>query len=429
MDRKQKVTPYILKSRTGINGSITLPGSKSITNRVILLSSLSNKQTLIRNYLQSDDTHFMLEALEKLGVVIEKKGSEIMVHGTNGSFPNKYCELFLGNAGTAFRPLTAALSMMEGHYKLTGVDRMHERPIKDLVEALKQLGARINYLKNDGFPPLEILPITKKSINKISIKGNVSSQFLTSILMSAPLLNQPLSINLDGELISKPYINITLKLLEKFGVTFNNKNWSEFDLKAISPYRSPDEVWVEGDASSASYFFGAAAIAGKIEVHGINKDSIQGDLSFLDVISNMGAKVTYKDKSIVVEKANALRGLEVDCKMIPDAAMTLATMALFCIGTTKLTNIASWKVKETDRIEAMSNELKKLGAVVHSTNNSISITPPPKINNNIAINTYDDHRMAMCFSLVSLSQQNIIINNPECVNKTYPNFFKDFESV
>ena len=254
MDRKQKVTPYILKSRTGINGSITLPGSKSITNRVILLSSLSNKQTLIRNYLQSDDTHFMLEALEKLGVVIEKKGSEIMVHGTNGSFPNKYCELFLGNAGTAFRPLTAALSMMEGHYKLTGVDRMHERPIKDLVDALKQLGARINYLKKDGFPPLEILPITKKSINKISIKGNVSSQFLTSILMSAPLLNQPLSINLDGELISKPYINITLKLLEKFGVTFNNKNWSEFDLKAISPYRSPDEIWVEGDASSASYF-------------------------------------------------------------------------------------------------------------------------------------------------------------------------------
>ena len=423
------MTQYILKGRSEVKGEIILPGSKSITNRVILLASLSNKKTLIRNYLQSDDTHYMLEALEKLGVMIEKNGSEITVHGTNGSFPNKDCELFLGNAGTAFRPLTAALAMMDGHYRLAGVQRMHERPIKDLVDSLKDLGARINYLENDGFPPLEIFPKTEKIIQKISIKGNVSSQFLTSLLISVPLLNQPLSINLDGELISKPYIDITLRLLEKFGVSFNNMNWNQFNLNGTTVFRSPEEIWVEGDASSASYFFGAAAIAGKIEVHGINQESIQGDLKFLDVVSSMGGKVTYLEKSIIVEKSAELRGLEVDCKMIPDAAMTLATMALFCKGTTKLTNIASWKVKETDRIQAMSNELKKLGATVHSTNNTISITPPPIIKDNVTIDTYDDHRIAMCFSLISLSERNVIINNPECVNKTYPNFFKDFESV
>jgi 3-phosphoshikimate 1-carboxyvinyltransferase len=423
------VTQYILKGRSEVKGEIILPGSKSITNRVILLASLSNKKTLIRNYLQSDDTRYMLEALEKLGVMIEKNGSEITVHGTNGSFPNKDCELFLGNAGTAFRPLTAALAMMDGHYRLAGVQRMHERPIKDLVDSLKDLGARINYLENDGFPPLEIFPKTEKIIQKISIKGNVSSQFLTSLLISVPLLNQPLSINLDGELISKPYIDITLRLLQKFGVSFNNMNWNQFNLNGITVFRSPEEIWVEGDASSASYFFGAAAIAGKIEVHGINQESIQGDLKFLDVVSSMGAKVTYLEKSIIVEKSGELRALEVDCKMIPDAAMTLATMALFCKGTTKLINIASWKVKETDRIQAMSNELKKLGATVHSTNNTISISPPSIIKDNVTIDTYDDHRIAMCFSLISLSERNVIINNPECVNKTYPNFFKDFESV
>ena len=423
------MTQYILKGRSEVKGDIILPGSKSITNRVILLASLSNKKTLIRNYLQSDDTRYMLEALEKLGVMIEKNGSEITVHGTNGSFPNKDCELFLGNAGTAFRPLTAALAMMDGHYRLAGVQRMHERPIKDLVDSLKDLGARINYLENDGFPPLEIFPKTEKIIQKISIKGNVSSQFLTSLLISVPLLNQPLSINLDGELISKPYIDITLRLLQKFGVSFNNMNWNQFNLNVTTAFRSPEEIWVEGDASSASYFFGAAAIAGKIEVHGINQESIQGDLKFLDVVSSMGGKVTYLEKSIIVEKSAELRGLEVDCKMIPDAAMTLATMALFCKGTTKLTNIASWKVKETDRIQAMSNELKKLGATVHSTNNTISIIPPSIIKDNVTIDTYDDHRIAMCFSLISLSEKNVIINNPECVNKTYPNFFKDFESV
>ena len=249
------MTQYILKGRSEVKGDIILPGSKSITNRVILLASLSNKKTLIRNYLQSDDTRYMLEALEKLGVMIEKNGSEITVHGTNGSFPNKDCELFLGNAGTAFRPLTAALAMMDGHYRLAGVQRMHERPIKDLVDSLKDLGARINYLENDGFPPLEIFPKTKKIIQEISIKGNVSSQFLTSLLISVPLLNQPLSINLDGELISKPYIDITLRLLEKFGVSFNNMNWNQFNLNGTTVFRSPEEIWVEGDASSASYFF------------------------------------------------------------------------------------------------------------------------------------------------------------------------------
>lgn len=412
-----------------MNGKITLPGSKSITNRLILLASLSKNRTVIRNFLSSDDTNYMVDALKKLGVEIQRKENELIVDGVNQTYPVKSCDLFLGNAGTAFRPLTAVLSMMSGEYNLSGIKRMHERPIKDLVETLKKIGASIEYTDQSGFPPLKIMPLNKAISHNVSIKGNVSSQFLSSMLMAIPLLRKPFSIEVEGDLISKPYVDITLKLLEKFGVHYQNHNWKQFTLQNLYAYENPTEINVEGDASSASYFFGAAAIAGKVEVIGLNKNSIQGDIKFLDVIESMGAIVTYKTNSIIVEKAKKLKGSNIDCKMIPDAAMTLATMALFCDGVTRLDNIASWKVKETDRIKAMHDELRKLGADIKADNNSISITPPKKINNNIEIDTYDDHRMAMCFSLVTLKNNKIILNDPDCVNKTYPNFFKDFEKI
>lgn len=429
MGRKSEVKKYHLKGFRCIKGKITLPGSKSITNRVILLASLSKNKTVLKNYLKSDDTKYMVEALKNLGVKIEKTENDLIVYGANKSFPVKDCELFLGNAGTAFRPLTAVLALMNGHYKLSGIERMHERPIKDLVDSLKILGASIKYINKDGFPPLQINPLSNNIYDDVTIKGNVSSQFLTSLLLAAPLLQKPVKIKVEGDLISKPYINITLKLLERFGIIYQNQNWQRFILHDVCSYQNPSFIEVEGDASSASYFFGAAAISGIIEVFGINKKSIQGDIYFLEILRDMGAKVTYKDRSVIVEKATILKGLEVDCKMIPDAAMTLATMALFCEGKTKLFNIASWKVKETDRIVAMQTELSKLGAKVSSTNNSITITPPKKINNNIQIDTYDDHRIAMCFSLVSLNNNSVFINDPECVKKTYPNYFHDFVKI
>jgi len=306
---------------------------------------------------------------------------------------------------------------------------MHERPIKDLINALVQIGAKINYLGATGFPPLKILSGNIIYKSPIKINGSVSSQFLTALLMACPLANQDLTIEVDGDLISKPYIEITLKLLERFGIHYKNSNWQSFELNHTSRYKTSGEILVEGDASSASYFFAAAAILGNIEVNGINATSIQGDLNFLKVISNMGAGIEYFENSVKVTQQDNLKGLDVDCKEIPDAAMTLAVMAIFAKGKTILRNIGSWRVKETDRIHAMETELKKLGAYVTSTTDSISITPPTIINNNVVIDTYDDHRMAMCFSLVALANKTVTINDPECVNKTYPEFFKDFEAI
>ena len=423
---KQKKLTASLKA----NGQIYLPGSKSITNRVLLMSALSNDETLIENYLDSDDTQQMLNALKKLKVkykIIKKK--HILINGCNEKFPNKNTKLFLGNAGTAFRPLTAVLSLMGGQYQLKGIKRMHERPIKDLVDALKQIGAKINYLTNPGYPPLQISPGIINCNKNIKIKGNVSSQYLTSLLIAAPLCKQHLKIQIIGKLVSKPYIEITLKLLKKFGIKYQNNKWKNFTLKSSSSFKNPKKIQVEGDASSASYFFAAGAIAGSVEVNNINKSSIQGDLEFLNIIKKMGAKITYLPNSIKVSKKYQLKGMVIDCMNIPDAAMTLAILALFAKGTTTLTSIESWRIKETDRILAMKTELKKLGASVKTSKSSITIKPPKEINNNITIDTYDDHRMAMCFSLICLANKNIIINDPECTNKTYPNFFKDFESV
>ena len=419
-----------LKASLAANGVVYLPGSKSITNRLLLMSALSDGKTLIQNYLDSDDTKQMLNALKILKIkfnILNKK--DILIEGCDHSFLNKNTKLALGNAGTAFRPLTAVLAVIGGTYELKGVARMHERPIKDLVDALTQIGAKINYLGNPGFPPLKINPGKIKCNKNIDIKGDVSSQYLTALLIAGPLCNQDLNIRITGDLISKPYIDITLKLLAKFGIKYKNNKWKSFALSFPARFKSPKKIRVEGDASSASYFFAAGAIGGSVEVKNINKSSIQGDLEFLAILEKMGADIEYLSNSVKVSKESQLIGMTIDCKNIPDAAMTLAILALFAKGTTTLQSIASWRVKETDRILAMKTELKKLGAHVLTTKSSITIKPPIVIKDNISIDTYDDHRMAMCFSLVCLAGKNIIINDPECTNKTYPNFFKDFGGI
>ncbi len=412
------------------SGSITLPGSKSISNRTLLLAALATGTTEIRDLLASDDTARMLEALEKLGIKLENFAENAWrVTGCGGNLPIKQADLFLGNAGTAFRPLTAALALSNGNYTLSGVPRMHERPIGDLVNALLQTGAQIEYLENSGFPPLKISPATLKLGETIKIRGDVSSQFLTALLMALPLTKQTVTIEVVGELISKPYIEITLNLMAKFGVNVLRESWQRFTISANNQYISPKEIYVEGDASSASYFLAAGAIAGKIRVEGIGKNSIQGDMRFAEALTLMGGEITYGENHIAAGKAKLLKAIDLDCNHIPDAAMTLAIIALFANGTTTLKNIASWRVKETDRISAMATELRKVGAIVEEGADYIKITPPKQLMPNAVIDTYDDHRMAMCFSLVSLGGVPITINDPNCVAKTFPNYFAEFAKI
>lgn len=416
-------------------GEIKLPGSKSISNRTLLLAAIAKGTTEIRDLLASDDTARMLEALKLLGVRLEKIGdNDWRVHGCNGTFPNKGSankpvDLFLGNAGTAFRPLTAALALSNGHYHLHGVPRMHERPIGDLVDALLQAGADIAYEANIGFPPLSISPARLDVGKPIKIRGDVSSQFLTALLMSLPLTQQQATIEVVGELISKPYIEITLNLMAKFGVQVQRDGWQRFTIPANSQYQSPTEIYVEGDASSASYFIAAGAIAGNVTVTGLGKASIQGDVRFAEAVTLMGGNINYDVNHIQSSQAKTIHAIDLDCNHIPDAAMTLAILALFADGTTTLRNIASWRVKETDRIAAMATELRKVGATVEEGVDYIEITPPSQLTPNAVIDTYDDHRMAMCFSLVSLGGVPIIINDPNCVAKTFPNYFEEFKKL
>ena len=421
-----------LKPSKQVRGCINLPGSKSITNRVLLMAALGSGVTKLIDPLRSEDTDQMINALIKLGVSVKEVNDDkniIEIKGTEHNFPNKNTNLFLGNSGTTFRPLAAVLAMMRGDYYLSGIERMHERPIKDLVDALEQMGSSIQYEKNHGYPPITINNSSIEISEPIQIKGDISSQYLTALLIAGPISNNEFNIEVIGDLISKPYIDITLKLLTKFNIFYNNDNWRLFSLKKDSVYRNPTKIFVEGDASSASYFFAAASLAGSIEIKGINKDSIQGDLKFLDIISKMGAKIEYKSDSIQVSKASNLKGLEIDCIEIPDAAMTLAIMAVFADKPTKLKNIGSWRVKETDRILAMDNELTKMGVEVSTTHDSMTIFPQKQLNDNISIETYNDHRIAMCFSLFCLKNLNITIQDPNCVNKTYPDYFKDLKSV
>jgi 3-phosphoshikimate 1-carboxyvinyltransferase len=419
-----------LKAIQSVSGQITLPGSKSITNRILLLSALANGETIIKHPLQSDDTNYMIDALKILQVdLTQNKNGDILIKGAQGQFKNKSAEIFLGNAGTAFRPLTAALSFSQGNYILSGVPRMHERPIKDLVDALLQLNADITYLNQEGYPPLKISPSEIIVKSSIKIRGDISSQFLTALLMAIPLTKKEVSIEIVGDLISKPYIDITLNLMSRFGVQVKKIDWQHFLIPGSSAYVSPGEIFVEGDASSASYFLAAGALAGDIEVKGIGKNSIQGDVKFTEALALMGAKVQTLESSIRVSKVATLQAINLDCNHIPDAAMTLAVLALFANGTTKLHNIRSWRVKETDRIKAMATELRKLGAGVVEGEDFIEITPPLHIKENIEIDTYDDHRIAMCFSLISLKNIPITINDPACVNKTFPTYFEILESI
>jgi 3-phosphoshikimate 1-carboxyvinyltransferase len=423
-----------LKAASKVIGNIELPGSKSISNRTLLLAALSEGRADVFNLLASDDTDRMLDALKILGVQVTQNPDVAYnweVIGVSGVFPTKNANLFLGNAGTAFRPLTAALALSGGHYTLKGVPRMHERPIKDLVDALRQIGANIKYLENEGFPPLKISPANIDVSKPIQIRGNVSSQFLTALLMALPLTKQEATIEVIGDLISKPYIEITLNLMAKFGVEVKREGWHRFIIPANVNYQSPKQIYVEGDASSASYFLAAGAIAGSLFVDGISKDSIQGDIQFAGEIQKMGANIEYLENRVFVYKPenSKLKAIDLDCNHIPDAAMTLAIMALFADGTTTLRNIASWRVKETDRISAMATELRKVGAIVEEGADYIKITPPAKLTPNAVIDTYDDHRMAMCFSLVSLGGVPITINDPNCVAKTFPNYFEEFAKI
>lgn len=411
-------------------GTINLPGSKSISNRTLLLAALANGTTKIYDLLASDDTSRMLEALQTLGVKLENFADNAwQVVGCGGDFSNQQADLFLGNAGTAFRPLTAALALAGGDYKLSGVPRMHERPIGDLVDALRQAGANIEYLANDGYPPLKLSSPNIDLSKSIKIRGDVSSQFLTALLMALPLTKQKATIEVVGELISKPYIEITLNLMAKFGVKVERDGWQSFTVPAGSSYTSPHEIYVEGDASSASYFLAAGAIAGKVSVEGLGQHSIQGDVRFAEALALMGGNISYGTNYITASKAEKLNAIDLDCNHIPDAAMTLAILALFAEGTTTLRNIASWRVKETDRIAAMATELRKVGAIVIEGADYITVTPPLQLTPNAVIDTYDDHRMAMCFSLVSLGGVPILINDPKCVNKTFPDYFNEFKKI
>ncbi|HXZ10618.1 MAG TPA: 3-phosphoshikimate 1-carboxyvinyltransferase [Paraburkholderia sp.] len=422
---------------TRASGTVRLPGSKSISNRVLLLAALAEGETTITNLLDSDDTRVMLEALEKLGVKLKRDGDTCVVTGTRGAFTARTADLFLGNAGTAVRPLTAALAVNGGDYRVHGVPRMHERPIGDLVDGLRQIGAHIDYEENEGYPPLRIRPAKIAVEAPIRVRGDVSSQFLTALLMTLPLVKTEsgvTTVEVAGELISKPYIEITIKLMERFGIEVERIGWERFIVPAGQRYKSPGQIMVEGDASSASYFLAAGALGGgPLRVEGVGRASIQGDVGFAAALMKMGANVSMGDDWIEVRGVGHDHGkldpLDMDFNLIPDAAMTIAVAALFADGTTRLRNIGSWRVKETDRIAAMATELRKVGAKVEEGEDYLVVTPPAKLTPGAVIDTYDDHRMAMCFSLVSLGGVPVRINDPKCVGKTFPDYFDRFTAL
>ena len=427
--------PYLdLPRARQARGVVALPGSKSISNRVLLLAALAAGSTDISGLLDSDDTRVMLAALRQLGVEIADGGPGRATVTGAGRFPAGQADLFLGNAGTAFRPLTAALALMGGQYRLSGVPRMHERPIGDLVDALRQWGARIDYLGQPGYPPLAIGQGEIRAGAPARVQGAVSSQFLTALLLAAPVLAQgsdrPVVIEVAGELISKPYIEITLNLMARYGVRVQRDGWRSFSIEAGAAYRSPGAIAVEGDASSASYFLALGAIGGgPVRVTGVGADSIQGDVAFARTLADMGVQVEsgpdwIEARGVRVDQGGRLKAFDADFNLIPDAAMTAAALALYADGPCRLRNIGSWRVKETDRIHAMHTELSKLGAGVESGPDWLRITPPaPDGWRDAHIGTWDDHRMAMCFSLAAFGPAAVRILDPGCVSKTFPDYF------
>ena len=428
-----------------VTGAVRLPGSKSISNRVLLLAALCEGQTVLHDLLDSDDTRVMLDALRALGCGVQVEGSRAVIDGMGSRQRQLSADLFLGNAGTAMRPLTAALAVMGGDYQLRGIPRMHERPIGDLVDALQALGCSIDYLGTPGFPPLRIGQPALKLDQPIAVRGDVSSQFLTALLLALPLAASPpgagdIVIEVVGELISQPYVQITLQLLAQFGVTVQREGWSRFTIAAGSRYRSPGQIHVEADASSASYFIAAGALSqgatgqNGLKIEGVGAQSIQGDIRFVDAARQMGADITSGPNWLQVQRgAWPLKAIDLDCNHIPDAAMTLAVMALYADGPSTLRNIASWRVKETDRIAAMATELRKLGAQVEEGADFIRIAPPNAAQGWRAgsLHTYDDHRMAMCGSLAAFNPAGlpVRIQDPRCVGKTYPDYFEALFAV
>ena len=411
------------------SGTINLPGSKSVSNRALLLSALSQGKTRLTNLLDSDDVRYMLDALKALDVKYQLSSDRTIcdIEGVGGKLHSAHpLELFLGNAGTAMRPLAAALCLADNNIVLTGEPRMKERPIGHLVDALRQGGAKIDYLENDGYPPLHIHG--GFTGGNIAVNGSVSSQFLTALLMAAPLAVNDTEITIIGDLVSKPYIDITIKMMAMFGVSVSNDRYQKFIIKANQTYQSPGHYLVEGDASSASYFLAAAAIkGGTVRVTGIGKKSLQGDTQFAYVLEKMGAKITWADDYIECTRGE-LNGIDMDMNHIPDAAMTIATTALFAKGPTTIRNIYNWRVKETDRLSAMATELRKVGATVDEGEDYITIIPPTTLNH-ADIKTYNDHRMAMCFSLVALSDTPVTILDPKCTMKTFPDYFEQFKRL
>ncbi len=415
-------------------GEVRLPGSKSISNRTLLLAALARGATTLTDVLDADDTRRMLEALTALGVRIEQDAvaGRWVVHGTGGKLPVRSAQLFLGNAGTAVRPLTAALAVLGGDYMITGVPRMHERPIGDLVDALRILGCDVAYLGQGGFPPLTLGSAGGRAGGPVPIRGDVSSQFLSALLMALPLARGSEStatrVDILGELISRPYVEITTSLMRRFGVDVVAEG-AGFTVPAGALYSSPGTLAVEGDASAASYLLAAGAIGGgPVRVRGVGRDSIQGDVAFADVLARLGAEVTFGPDWIEARQGAALAGGTIDCLAIPDAAMTLAVTALFAGAPTRLINIGSWRVKETDRIAALATELRKIGAMVEEGPDWVQVTPPARFLP-ATVATYDDHRMAMCLSLVTLAGVPIVVDDPGCVRKTYPGYFETFSGI
>ena len=420
----------VLKPIKKINGSLTLPGSKSLSNRALLLSAIATGTTVLENMLLGEDTSVMNQALKQLGIRIEEDGKDLeyKVYGIGKKFDVPSNRKFsLGNAGTAIRPLAAMLALVPSEFTIDGDKYMRQRPIAHLGDALRSLGAKVNYLINDGYPPLMIEGGNIEGGN-VSVQGSISSQYLSSLLMALPMAKKNSIVTVSGELVSKPYVDITLNLMKNFGVEIHNESYQRFTISGSQSYSSPGRYLIEGDASSASYFFGAAAIKkGPVKVYGLGIKSVQGDYNFLDVIEKMGAKVRRGENWTEVTGSN-LKGIDIDLNHIPDAAMTIATMALFAEGPTKIRNIGNWRVKETDRMHAMREGLVALGAKVLSSEDSILIDPPRRLKD-ATIKTYGDHRIAMSFSLAALGNATVTIEDPDCTRKTYPDYFKAFASL
>ena len=424
-------------SRAG--GTLKLPGSKSISNRTLLLAALARGATVLTGLLDSDDTRVMRGALEALGVVIDTLDGPEHVRvtgiGSGSGFPVKSASIFLGNSGTSARSLAAVLALSDGQYTLSGVPRMHERPIGDLVDALEPAGARVRYLASPGYPPLAIAPRERTGATSLRIRGSISSQFVSGVLMALPWAGEAMSVEIEGELVSKPYVDLTLNLMQRFGVVVRRDGWKSFDLAGGEGYVSPGEVEVEGDASSASYFLAAGALGGgPLRVQGVGRASAQGDVHFTRVLAAMGATIEFGENWVECSGRPPFEAFDLDMNLIPDAAMTAAVLALFAKGPCTLRNIGSWRVKETDRIAAMAAELRKFGATVEEGPDWLRIAPPDlraaraSSPGPIAVDTYDDHRMAMCFSLASFGPWRVRINEPGCVAKTFPAYFDAFAS-